>query len=52
MWKRELEQVRRKKFGSRTPKTFTERAKQARFLQYRGFALDQIQNMFNTQDLE
>ena len=52
MWMEELERVRHKKFGHRPPKTFTERAKQARFLQYRGFTLDQIQAMFNTRDLE
>ncbi len=51
-WMEQMRQVRRKKFGDEMPKTFTERAKQARFLQYRGFTLDQIQAIFSTRDLE
>jgi regulatory protein len=35
-------QVRRRKFGAAAPKSLTERAKQSRFLQYRGFEADQI----------
>lgn len=35
-------EVRRRKFGEELPKTAAERAKQARFLQYRGFNGDQI----------
>lgn len=35
-------QVRRRKFGAAAPKSLTERAKQSRFLQYRGFESDQI----------
>lgn len=34
--------VRRRKFGQSPPKTLAERAKQARFLQYRGFSADQV----------
>jgi len=34
--------VRRRRFGSRVPASFAERAKQARFLQYRGFTADQV----------
>ncbi len=34
--------VRRRKFGSGRPRSTVERAKQARFLQYRGFTADQI----------
>ncbi len=33
---------RRKKFGAKRPADYRERAKQARFLQYRGFTADQI----------
>ena len=35
-------QARRRKFGSDLPKDWKERAKQARFLQYRGFSTDHI----------
>lgn len=35
-------EVRRRKFGADLPRTAAERAKQARFLQYRGFNSDQI----------
>jgi regulatory protein len=35
-------QVRRRKFGAGLPRALGERAKQARFLQYRGFSADQI----------
>lgn len=44
-WIDEIERVRRKKFGERLPSRFDERAKQARFLQYRGFTYDQIQHV-------
>lgn len=40
-------QVRRKRFGARLPKDFKERAQQSRFLQYRGFAHEQIRAAFN-----
>lgn len=35
-------EVRRKKFGGREPESYAEKAKQARFLQYRGFTASQI----------
>jgi regulatory protein len=41
-WNRLAAQVRRRKFGAAEPRTWSERAKQARFLQYRGFSADQI----------
>jgi regulatory protein len=34
--------VRSRKFGEQLPTSRTERAKQSRFLQYRGFTTDQI----------
>jgi len=40
-------EVRRKRFGGRLPKDFKERAQQSRFLQYRGFAHEQIRAVFN-----
>lgn len=38
--------VRQRKFGERAPKAYAERAKQMRFLQYRGFSTDQIRAAF------
>lgn len=44
-WPEHAESVRRKRFGSRIPGAWPERAKQARFLQYRGFGSDHIQHV-------
>ena len=41
-WRGLAGEVRRRKFGAGLPKALSERAKQARFLQYRGFDADQI----------
>jgi regulatory protein len=41
-WERLAASVRIRKFGSRIPHSSAERAKQARFLQYRGFTAHQI----------
>ena len=46
-WLEDIRRVQRKKFGAHLPKNFTERARQARFLQYRGFTYDQIQQVLN-----
>jgi regulatory protein len=51
-WTELLHEVRRKKFGANAPKSFSERAKQGRFLQYRGFGFEQIQQMFNSRDTD
>ena len=40
--------VRHRKFGTRQPSTMAERAKQVRFLQYRGFTADQIRIALGT----
>ena len=40
-WERLAADVRRRRFGG-APRSLAERAKQARFLQYRGFSADQI----------
>ena len=45
-WAQAARSVRRKKFGEAPPATFAERAKQSRFLQYRGFSQDQIRGAF------
>jgi len=41
-WLATARAVRRKRFGAEPPRDFRERAKQARFLQYRGFTADQV----------
>jgi regulatory protein len=40
-WLAAARAVRRKRFGAEPPRDFRERARQARFLQYRGFTADQ-----------
>lgn len=40
--------VRKKRFGTVLPKDFNERAKQMRFLEYRGFTHEQIKAAFNS----
>ncbi len=49
-WTEEIRRVRQKKFGSKPPRNFAERARQARFLQYRGFTHDQIRSAFEYDD--
>jgi regulatory protein len=41
-WAARMEEVRRKRFGAEMPEDYRERMRQARFLEYRGFAPDQI----------
>ncbi|MET0659215.1 MAG: regulatory protein RecX [Steroidobacteraceae bacterium] len=45
-WTQLAREVRRKRFGATPPRTGAERAKQGRFLQYRGFDSDQIRAAF------
>lgn len=45
-WQEYVEQVRQKRFGAKLPKDFSKRAKQIRFLQYRGFATEHITLIF------
>ena len=42
-WLEKIEQVRHKKFKNNWPQDAKENAKQIRYLQYKGFSLDQIQ---------
>jgi len=51
-WDEDIERVRRKKFGARRPKNMAERARQARFLQHRGFTFDQIQQVLNPREVD
>jgi len=41
-WQDSIRAVRRKRFGASPPRDYRERARQARFLQYRGFTPDQV----------
>jgi regulatory protein len=46
-WIEDLKRARNKRFGSRLPGSIAERAKQARFLQQRGFTFEQINMVLN-----
>jgi regulatory protein len=46
-WLEQVAQVRRKRFGEALPDDYKERARQARFLQYRGFTADQIREVLD-----
>lgn len=41
-WRKLAHEVRIRKFGAETPEEWTEKTRQARFLQYRGFSSDHI----------
>ena len=45
-WYALCQEVKEKKFGTAKPKDFKERAKQVRYLQYRGFTSDYINALF------
>ena len=45
-WRALAREQRHKKFGASSPSDFTEKARQMRFLQYRGFEQDHIQSAF------
>lgn len=47
LWHERLEEVRSRRFGGTLPDDYQTRAKQARFLQYRGFTSEQIRRMLN-----
>ena len=49
-WKRLAAEVRQKRFGVILPDSFNERAKQMRFLQYRGFNAEQISSAMKQDD--
>ncbi len=49
-WAQDIERVRRKRFGTRLPRSYAERVRQARFLQYRGFTVEQIQEVLGSRD--
>ncbi len=43
-WRALAQEVRRRKFGPEPPQKWSEKARQARFLQYRGFSADHIRS--------
>ncbi len=49
-WRDRIVDVRRKRFGTAPPSDLNERAKQTRFLQYRGFTSEQIRAAFKQAD--
>ena len=46
-WLEYLESARKKRFGQELPQNLKDRAKQTRFLAYRGFSQDQISGVFS-----
>jgi regulatory protein len=51
-WAQLAREVRRRKFGAAPPRSLGERAKQARFLQYRGFDAEQLRSAFRDESGE
>ena len=51
-WVERVREVRRRKFGATPPRSLGERAKQARFLQYRGFDAEQLRAAFREESGE
>jgi regulatory protein len=51
-WVQLAREVRRRKFGAAPPRSLGERAKQARFLQYRGFDAEQLRTAFREESSE
>lgn len=51
-WAQLAREVRRRKFGTAPPRSLGERAKQARFLQYRGFDAEQLRGAFRDESGE
>lgn len=52
VWFELARKVRRRKFGDDFPKDFKERARQMRFLQYRGFEQSHIQSAVGGEDVD
>ena len=49
-WIDDLRRVQRRKYGARKPSSLAERARQTRFLQYRGFTFEQIQRVLSQRE--
>ncbi|HHM05361.1 MAG TPA: regulatory protein RecX [Gammaproteobacteria bacterium] len=50
-WRESVRRVRRKRFGAAVPADVKERARQARFLQGRGFTADHIRAVLSEEDV-
>jgi regulatory protein len=50
-WIEDVRRVNKKKFGGKQPVSLAERAKQTRFLQYRGFTHEQIRQALGSDDV-
>ena len=50
-WVEDVKRVNKKKFGGKQPTSLAERAKQTRFLQYRGFTHEQIRQALGSNDV-
>jgi regulatory protein len=50
-WIAQMEKARQKRFGGLLPKDFTEKARQLRFLQYRGFSSDTFKSLMVGTDM-
>lgn len=50
-WLSRIDTIRRKRFGTEMPKDPRERARQIRFLQYRGFTLEQINKALKDENI-
>ena len=51
-WVEDVKRVNKKKFGGRQPANLAERARQTRFLQYRGFTHEQIRKALGSDDAD
>ena len=51
-WSRQAREVRARRFGPEVPAEWREKARQARFLQYRGFSADHIRSALGASDFE
>jgi len=49
-WRSLAADVRRRRFGAAVPGAWSERSRQARFLQYRGFSADHIRSALGSED--
>jgi regulatory protein len=52
LWREQVAEVHSKRFSGESPADYKERARQARFLQYRGFTHEQIQRVLQGNDWE
>lgn len=49
-WMDALRSTRLKKFGKKLPRDIRDKARESRFLQYRGYTMDQIRRLYNNNE--